>query len=122
MSDGPDVIQAFESDPGILALIGSAERIMNGSLLDNPPYQPPVVLVELMRGTPALEGETGILADRWDCNIGMITEGCGDDLEACIASAMEKLGFACRRILSIASGRPGWRCMALNYSGSRMRR
>ena len=121
MSGRLDIRSLLAEDERILALVGSAERIMEGNVVEKLPYSPPLVLIELARGAPMLEGETGVIAERWECTIGMIAEGCAYELADRIDTAMESIGFSHEATVRHAAGRPEWSRLVSRYSGARMR-
>jgi len=121
MSGRPDIRSLLAQDERILELMGSADRIMEGNVVEKLPYSPPLVILELARGAPMLEGETGVIAERWECTVGMIAEGCANELADRVDAAMENLGFRHEATVGHDAGRPEWNRLVSRYSGARMR-
>jgi len=121
MSGRPDIRSLLAQDERILALVGSADRIIVGNPTEKAPYSPPLLLIEIARGAPILEGETSVIAEIWECTIGMIAEGCANELADHVDAAMEEIGFRHEATVRHAAGRPEWSRLVSRYSGARMR-
>jgi len=121
MSGRPDIRSLLAGDERILEMVGSADRVMEGNVVEKLPYSPPLVLLEIARGAPMLEGGTGVIAEKWECSIGILAEGCAYELADRIDAAMEGIGFGHEATVRHAAGRPEWSCLISRYSGARMR-
>lgn len=122
MSDCPDIVSTLGGDSQLLGLVGSAERILQGRLSEKLSYSPPLILVDAHQNAPVVEGEAGILADRWACVIGILTEGTTEETRSRVTELMEGKGFRCGGSKRVAAGRPEWSGLELTFSGARMRR
>lgn len=121
MRGAPDIIASLEADAGVLALLGSPKKILKGTPADNLSYAPPLLFVDLKRGASAMEGEAGILADRWRCAVSILAEGSPDAMLEAVNAAMEGIGFACEAEQGEKSGRPEWKAVKITYHGARVR-
>lgn len=121
MNNCPDVMGYLVADEGVLALIGSSKRILSGTAKMNTNFSPPLLFVDVLKGSPVLEGESGILADTWDCIIGIMIEGYPEELAEAVSSAMEKQGFTCAGTKREPLERPEWSSLTITYRGTRMR-
>lgn len=121
MSGRTDIRSLLAENARILELVGSADRIIVGNPAEKAPYSPPLMLIELARGAPILEGETSVIAEMWECTIGMIAEGCAYELADRVDTAMENIGFHHEATVRHDAGRPEWSRLVSRYSGARMR-
>jgi hypothetical protein len=116
-----EILACLSDDSAIAALLGPGDKIMLGSRNRKLPTAAPFLLIELLRGAPALEGLEGVIADVWDCGITIAVEGSGASLASCVTAAMESLGFEHRQCKTISAGNPGLCMLEVKYSGERMR-
>jgi len=122
MSECTFIVDILSGDSQLLGLIGSARRIMQGRLSERLPYSPPLILVDVHQEEPVLEGEAGIIADRWICAIGILTEGSTEEVRVRIAALLEGRGYRRGGSKRVAVGRPEWGGLEMSFSGARMRR
>lgn len=121
MTRPPDIIGCLEEDEGVMALLGSPLKILRGTPANNLSYAPPLLFVDMKRGPCAIEGESGILADQWRCDVAVLTEGSPDALLEATNNAMESIGFACASEQNEKCGRPEWSSIKATYHGARIR-
>ncbi len=121
MTRPPDIIACLERDEGVMALLGSPLKILRGTPAYNLSYAPPLLFIDIKRGTCAIEGEAGILADQWRCEVLVLTEGSPDELLEAVNHAMESIGFACASEQNEKCGRPEWSSIKATYQGARIR-
>ena len=122
MSVETEVLEALAADTAVISLLGTNEKIMSG----NPgkklmlPY--PLLLVDVVCGEPEIEGEEGILIDRWNCTIWLLIEGSITAIEEAVRAVMEKLGFKIATMNRINEDRPERTCTQMKFNGFRIRR
>ena len=121
MTRSPDIATCLDGEAAVIALIGSPERILRGTPASNLSYAPPLLFVDVKRGPCALEGESGVLADQWRCDVTVLAEGSPDALLEAVNQAMESIGFTCSSEQTEKSGRPEWVSIKAAYRGARIR-
>lgn len=122
MSWYSDLVSAIAGESQLLGLIGTADRIMSGRLSEKLPYYPPLILIDVQQDGPFVEGEEGIIADCWECVIGILAEGSTEEIRSRVVALLEGRGFKGGGSKRIVVGRPEWSGLEMTFSGLRMRR
>lgn len=121
MSECAKVAALLAGDVELAGLLGSGQRILQGTLSEKPPYSPPLVLVSAQEGIPLLENDEGIIAEKSMCTIGILAEGNLEELSGRTREILEEAGYRCEMIRRIPAERPEWHSCEMSFSGARLK-
>jgi hypothetical protein len=121
MSECAKVAALLAGDVELAGLLGSGQRILQGTLSEKPPYSPPLVLVSAQEGIPLLENDEGIIAEKSMCTIGILAEGNLEELSGRTREILEEAGYRCEMIRRIPAERAEWHSCEMTFTRARIR-
>ena len=121
MSVENEILEELAADAGLISLLVSDGRIMNGNLEKRLPMAPPLLLVEALKGEPEIVGEEGIIVDAWNCTIWIQAEGHASEISEAAGMVMEGLGFESKGTRRLDAGKPEQEWLEMRFTGSRLR-